>query len=63
MKGVVWQLGRQLDPRAPPWLLLGLGENLVPFANHEESGRVGLGEVNRFGARPLLEHARLLHPH
>jgi len=46
MKGVVWQLGRQLDPRAPPWLLLGLGENLVPFAHHEESGRVGLGEVN-----------------
>jgi Protein of unknown function (DUF1570) len=47
MKGVVWQLGRQLEPRAPPWLLLGLGEALVPFANHEESGRVGLGEVNR----------------
>jgi hypothetical protein len=47
MKGVVWQLGRQLDPHAPAWLLLGLGENLVPFAHHPESGRVGLGEVNR----------------
>ena len=46
MKGVVWQLGRQLDPRAPGWLLLGLGENLLPFAYHEESARVGLGEVN-----------------
>ena len=46
MKGVVWQLGKQLDPRAPGWLLLGLGENLLPFAYHEESGRVGLGEVN-----------------
>ena len=46
MKGVVWQLGRQLEPQAPAWLLLGLGENLLPFANHEESGRVGLGEVN-----------------
>jgi hypothetical protein len=46
MKGVVWQLGRQLDPHAPPWLLLGLGEALVPFANDEKSGWVGLGEVN-----------------
>lgn len=47
MKGVVWQLGRQLDPHAPPWLLLGLGENLVPFAHQAESDRVGMGEVNR----------------
>lgn len=46
LKGMVWQLGRQIEPSAPPWYLLGLGENLVPLASTNDGELTGFGAVN-----------------